>query len=54
MQTKVDIPIMVKEKHFMEKVSGILVTTMQKMFLIFGVDNSLTSHTDNQKNNFSV
>ena len=35
----------------MEKVSGVLVMTLLEM-LIFGVDNSLSSHVDNRKNNF--
>ena len=38
----------------MEKVSGVLVTIMQKNVVIFGVDNSSSSHTDNQKNGFLI
>ena len=38
----------------MEKVHGVLLMTMLKMFIIFSVDNSSTSHTNNRKNNILV
>ena len=39
----------------MEQVRGILVMTLITMnVVIFGVDNSLSSHTDNIKNNFLI
>ena len=38
----------------MEKVHGVLLMTMLKMFIIFSVDNSSTSHTNNRKNNIFV
>ena len=38
----------------MEKVTWIFNTDYARSIVIFGVDNSLSSHTDNLKNNFSV
>ena len=38
----------------MEKVHGVLLMTMLKMFIIFSVDNSSTSHTNNRKNDILV
>ena len=35
----------------MEKVSDVLIMTL---LVIFGIDKSLSSHIDNQKNNFLV
>ena len=35
----------------MEKVSEVLIMTL---LVIFGIDKSLSSHIDNQKNNFLV
>ena len=37
----------------MEKVHGVLVITVKNV-IIFGVDNSSSSHTDNRNNNFSM
>ena len=38
----------------MEKLRGVLVKTMLGIFIIFGVDNSFSSHADDRKNNFLV
>ena len=38
----------------MEKVHGVLVTTLIGMLLFFGVDISLSSHADNRMNSFLV
>ena len=40
------------EKHLMKKVGGIYDTVTN--VVIFGVDNSSSSHADNLKNNFLV
>ena len=47
MQSKVNLPIMVEEWQFMEKVCGVLEIAWN--VVIFDVDNSLSSHTDNKK-----
>ena len=36
----------------MEKVNGVLAMTMLEIVIIFGVDNSSSSHADNLQNNF--
>ena len=36
----------------MEKVNGVLAMTMLEIVIIFGVDNSSSSHADNFQNNF--
>ena len=38
----------------MEKVHGVFGNDFARNVVIFGVDNSSSSHTDNQKNNFLV
>ena len=42
---KVNLPVVVEEKHLIEKVHGVYVT-------IFGVDDGSSSHTDNKKTTF--
>ena len=53
MQTKINLFIMVEEYHLMEKVCGVLVMALLEV-IIFGADNTSSSHTDNQKNNFLI
>ena len=43
------------ELHLMKQVHGVLVMTQNsRNVVIFGVDNSLSSHIDNRKNNYLV
>ena len=43
------------ELHLMKQVHGVLVMTQNsRNVAIFGVDNSLSSHIDNRKNNYLV
>ena len=42
------------EYHLMEKVSGVLVMILLKNFIIFGVNNNSSSHTDNLKSDFLI
>ena len=54
MQTKVNLPIIVKEQHLVEKVPGILQFITTRNVIIFAVDNSSSCHFDNPKNSFLV
>ena len=40
--------------HLMEKVHGVLVMTFARNVMIFGADNSLSSHTDNLIKDFLI
>ena len=40
------------EQHLMEKTSAILITTLLRNVMTFGVDHSSSSHTDNCRNNY--
>ena len=51
MVIKISIYIVAMEQHLIKEVHGILVMTARNV-IIFGVDNSLSSHTDNRKSHF--
>ena len=51
MVIKISIYIVAMEQHLIKEVHGILVMRARNV-IIFGVDNSLSSHTDNCKSHF--
>ena len=54
MLTKLNLLIMIKGLHWMEKVCGVFGNGFARSVVILGVNNTLSSHTDNKKNLFSI
>ena len=44
--------IVAMEEHLMEKLNPFASNNFARKVIVFGVDNSSSSHGDNQKNNF--
>ena len=42
------------ERHLMEHVLGVFISTLARNVIIFDIDNCSSSLTDNHKNNFLV
>ena len=54
MQTKVNLLTIVEDSHLMEKICGILIMTLTRNVINFGIYNSSSPHIDNPKHYFSV
>ena len=50
MLKKLNLLIMIKGLHWMEKVCGVFGNGFARSVVILGVNNTLSSHTDNKKN----